>query len=161
MIMMEPTRSRSAAHPRHAADDDDRERLSSVGADGGDDGDRQRNLGQQRRRPEAPPAMGIRGGAPLGSRVPRTLRRILALTRQCARAGTSAAIVRQPNLDASLRKALFCIIGTVAIVVLTACFPQNRIGLLMGLAAHIPWPSFSELATVTSGRFAPTAVGRE
>lgn len=23
-------------------------------------------------------------------------------------------------------------------------FPQNRIGFLMGLAAHIPWPSFSE-----------------
>jgi hypothetical protein len=40
----------------------------------------------------------------------------------------------------------------VAIVVLTV--PQNRIGFLMGLAAHIPWPSFSELATVASGRFA-------
>ena len=55
MIMMEPTRSRSAAHPRHAADDD-RERPLPVGADGDDDGDRQRNLGQQRCRTEAPPA---------------------------------------------------------------------------------------------------------
>jgi len=54
-------------------------------------------------------------------------------------AGTSAAIVCQPSLGASLRKASFRMIGTVvgavAIVVLTACFPQSRIGFLMGLAA--------------------------
>src|SRR5712671_5603334 len=53
-------------------------------------------------------------------------------------AGTSAAIVCQPSLGASLRKASFRMIGTVvgavAIVVLTACFPQSRIGFLMGLA---------------------------
>ena len=79
-------------------------------------------------------------------------------------AGTSAAIVYQPSLGASLRKALFRMIGTVvgavAIVVLTACFPQNRIGFLMGLAAHIPWPSFSELLQWPNGRFAPEAATR-
>src|ERR1700675_537575 len=45
-------------------------------------------------------------------------------------AGTSAAIVCQPSLGASLRKGWFRMIGTTAdavvIVVLTACFPQNR-----------------------------------
>jgi uncharacterized membrane protein YccC len=53
-------------------------------------------------------------------------------------AGTSAAIVCQPSLGASLRKASFRMIGTVvgavAIVVLTACFPQDRVGFLVGLA---------------------------
>src|SRR5271168_2399749 len=53
-------------------------------------------------------------------------------------AGTSAAIVCQPLLGASLRKGWFRMIGTlvgaVAIVVLTACFPQNRAGFLIGLA---------------------------
>jgi len=53
-------------------------------------------------------------------------------------AGTSAAIVCQPSLGASLRKGWFRMIGTtvgaVVIVVLTACFPQNRLGFLLGLA---------------------------
>jgi uncharacterized membrane protein YccC len=53
-------------------------------------------------------------------------------------AGTSAAIVCQPSLGASLRKGWFRMIGTaagaVAIVVLTAWFPQNRLGFLLGLA---------------------------
>src|SRR5882757_8318749 len=53
-------------------------------------------------------------------------------------AGTSAAVVCQPSLGASLRKGWFRMIGTaagaVAIVVLTACFPQDRIGFLLGLA---------------------------
>lgn len=53
-------------------------------------------------------------------------------------AGTSAAIVCQPQLGASLRKGWFRMVGTavgaVAIVVLTACFPQNRTGFLLGLA---------------------------
>ncbi len=53
-------------------------------------------------------------------------------------AGTSAAIVCQPSLGASLRKGWFRVIGTVvgavAIVVLTACVPQNRLGFLLGLA---------------------------
>ena len=53
-------------------------------------------------------------------------------------AGTTAAVVCQPSLGASLRKASFRMIGTViggvAIVVLTACFPQSRAGFLIGLA---------------------------
>src|ERR1700754_5137928 len=53
-------------------------------------------------------------------------------------AGTSAAIVCQPQLGASLRKGWFRLIGTVVgatmIVVLTACFPQDRIAFLMLLA---------------------------
>jgi uncharacterized membrane protein YccC len=53
-------------------------------------------------------------------------------------AGTSAAIVCQPHLGASLRKGWFRMIGTVvgavAIVVLTACFPQDRGAFLVGLA---------------------------
>jgi uncharacterized membrane protein YccC len=53
-------------------------------------------------------------------------------------AGTSAAVVCQPSLGASLRKAWFRMIGTmigaVVIVVLTACFPQDRTGFLLGLA---------------------------
>ncbi len=53
-------------------------------------------------------------------------------------AGTSAAIVCQPQLGASLRKGWFRMIGTlvgaVAIVVLTACFPQDRPRFLVGLA---------------------------
>jgi uncharacterized membrane protein YccC len=53
-------------------------------------------------------------------------------------AGTSAAIVCQPSLGASLRKAWFRMVGTVvgavAIVVLTAAFPQNRMGFFAGLA---------------------------
>ena len=53
-------------------------------------------------------------------------------------AGTSAAIVCQPHLGASLRKGWFRMIGTmvgaVAIVVLTGCFPQDRAAFLVGLA---------------------------
>jgi uncharacterized membrane protein YccC len=53
-------------------------------------------------------------------------------------AGTSAALVCQPQLGASLRKAWFRLIGTVvgavAIVVLAACVPQDRILFLFGLA---------------------------
>jgi uncharacterized membrane protein YccC len=53
-------------------------------------------------------------------------------------AGTSAALVCQPQLGASLRKGWFRLIGTVvgavAIVVLTACFPQARAPFLVGLA---------------------------
>jgi len=52
--------------------------------------------------------------------------------------GTSAAIVCQPQLGASLRKGWFRVIGTVIgaimIVVLTGFFPQNRVGFLGGLA---------------------------
>jgi uncharacterized membrane protein YccC len=53
-------------------------------------------------------------------------------------AGTSAAVVCQPQLGASLRKGWFRMIGTVVgavvIVVLTAWFPQDRIAFL-GLLA--------------------------
>jgi uncharacterized membrane protein YccC len=53
-------------------------------------------------------------------------------------AGTSAAVVCQPQLGASLRKGWFRMIGTVigaaTIVVLTACFPQDRFAFL-GLLA--------------------------
>src|ERR1700722_18998341 len=52
-------------------------------------------------------------------------------------AGTTAAIVCQPSLGASLRKGWFRMIGTivgaVVIVVLSAVFPQQRIGFLLGL----------------------------
>jgi uncharacterized membrane protein YccC len=53
-------------------------------------------------------------------------------------AGTTAAIVCQPSLGASLRKGWFRMIGTpiggVAIVALTACFPQDRTLFLISLA---------------------------
>src|ERR1700675_3995053 len=53
-------------------------------------------------------------------------------------AGTSAALVCQPRLGASLRKGWFRMIGTVvgalAIVLLTAAFPQDRALFLIGLA---------------------------
>jgi uncharacterized membrane protein YccC len=53
-------------------------------------------------------------------------------------AGASAAIVCQPQLGASLRKGWFRMIGTLIgatmIVVLTACFPQDRIAFLVLLA---------------------------
>jgi hypothetical protein len=53
-------------------------------------------------------------------------------------AGTSAAVVCQPRLGASLRKGWFRMIGTVvgavAIVVLTACFPQDHGLFLLSLA---------------------------
>ncbi len=53
-------------------------------------------------------------------------------------AGTSAAVVCQPSLGASLRKAWFRMVGTeigaVVIVVLTARFPQDRTSFLLGLA---------------------------
>src|ERR1700739_1712232 len=53
-------------------------------------------------------------------------------------AGASAAIVCQPYLGASLRKSRYRIIGALVgatmTVVLTALFPQNRFGFLVGLA---------------------------
>jgi uncharacterized membrane protein YccC len=53
-------------------------------------------------------------------------------------AGASAAAVSQPSLGASLRKGWFRMVGTLAgatfIVVLTACFVQNRSAFLIGLA---------------------------
>jgi uncharacterized membrane protein YccC len=53
-------------------------------------------------------------------------------------AGTSAGIVCQPTLGASLRKANFRLIGTVlgavVVVLIAAAFPQNRWGFLLTLA---------------------------
>jgi uncharacterized membrane protein YccC len=53
-------------------------------------------------------------------------------------AGVTVAIVCQPSLGASLRKAWFYVIGTVigavTIVALTAFFPQDRFSFLLGLA---------------------------
>ena len=53
-------------------------------------------------------------------------------------AGTTAALVCQPSLGASLRKGAFRMVGTVigavAVVVLTAAVPQDRLGFLVGLA---------------------------
>jgi uncharacterized membrane protein YccC len=53
-------------------------------------------------------------------------------------AGISAAFVCQPRLGASLRKGWFRLIGTVAgavaIVVMTASFPQDRVAFLVSLA---------------------------
>jgi len=53
-------------------------------------------------------------------------------------AGTTAALVCQPHLGASLRKGRFRLIGTVvgalAVVALTICFPQDRAPFLIGLA---------------------------
>ena len=53
-------------------------------------------------------------------------------------AGTTAAIVCQPQVGASLRKGWFRLLGTflgaVAAVIMTACFPQDRIMFLTALA---------------------------
>jgi uncharacterized membrane protein YccC len=53
-------------------------------------------------------------------------------------AGTTACIVCQPSLGASLRKGWFRAIGTIVgamvIVALTSAFPQNREGMLLSLA---------------------------
>src|SRR5271163_2503781 len=73
-------------------------------------------------------------------------------------AGTSAALVCQPLLGASLRKGWFRMIGTVvgalAIVALTACFPQNRAGFLLSLAL---WGGLCALATTLLRNFAAYA----
>ena len=53
-------------------------------------------------------------------------------------AGTSAGIVAQPTLGQSIRKGFFRLVGTslgaVATVLLTAVFPQDRLGFLLGMA---------------------------
>jgi uncharacterized membrane protein YccC len=70
-------------------------------------------------------------------------------------AGSSAAIVCLPQLGASLRKGWFRMIGTVIgatmIVVLTACFPQDRIAFL-GLLAL--WGAVCAFAATLLGNFA-------
>ena len=70
-------------------------------------------------------------------------------------AGTSAAIVCQPQLGASLRKGWFRMIGTVVgaifIVVLTSWFPQNRFAFL-GLLAL--WAGLCAFIATTLRNFA-------
>jgi uncharacterized membrane protein YccC len=70
-------------------------------------------------------------------------------------AGSSAAIVCLPQLGASLRKGWFRMVGTVIgatmIVVLTACFPQDRITFL-GLLAL--WGAVCAFAATLLGNFA-------
>src|SRR4051794_12356001 len=86
-------------------------------------------------------------------------------------AGTTAAIVCQPALGASLRKGWFRLIGTVigavAAVVITACFPQSRSGFLLGLAfwggacafAATLLRNFAAYAAALSGYTAATIAG--
>src|ERR1700755_1936479 len=70
-------------------------------------------------------------------------------------AGTSAAIVCQPQLGASLRKGWFRMIGTVVgatmIVVLTSLFPQDRVGFLVLLAV---WGGICAFAATVLHNFA-------
>ncbi len=70
-------------------------------------------------------------------------------------AGTSAAIVCQPQLGASLRKGWFRMIGTVVgavmSVVLVACFPQDRV---MFLAALTLWAAACAFAATVLRNFA-------
>src|ERR1700756_5217623 len=70
-------------------------------------------------------------------------------------AGTSAAIVCQLQLGASLRKGWFRMIGTVVgatmIVVLTACFPQDRVAFLVFLAC---WGGLCAFAATVLRNFA-------
>ncbi len=66
-------------------------------------------------------------------------------------AGTSAGIVCQPVLGASLRKGFFRMVGTVVgatvTVILTGIFPQNRIGFLVGMALWTAACSFGNTLT--------------
>src|SRR3954463_196441 len=73
-------------------------------------------------------------------------------------AGTSAAIVCQPQLGASLRKGWFRMVGTVvggiSVVVLTACVPQDRIAFLGFLAL---WGGVCAFAATVFRNFASYA----
>jgi len=73
-------------------------------------------------------------------------------------AATTAAIVCQPSLGASLRKGSFRMIGTIigaiAIVVLTACFPQERVGFLLALAL---WSALCGMVATVLQNFASYA----
>jgi uncharacterized membrane protein YccC len=73
-------------------------------------------------------------------------------------AGTTAALVCQPHLGASLRKGWYRMIGTVvgafAIVVLTACFPQDRAAFLLALAL---WGAACALVSTLLRNFAAYA----
>src|ERR1700751_4126012 len=73
-------------------------------------------------------------------------------------AGASAAIVCQPQLGASLRKGWFRMLGTLVgatmSVVLTACFAQDRLLFLAGLAL---WGAACSVVAVFLRNFASYA----
>jgi uncharacterized membrane protein YccC len=73
-------------------------------------------------------------------------------------AGTSAALVSQPHLGASMRKGWFRMIGTVVgavvIVLMTAAFPQDRVGFLSSLAL---WGAVCAFAATLLRNFASYA----
>ena len=73
-------------------------------------------------------------------------------------AATTAALVCQPVLGASLRKSMFRMIGTVigaiAIVVLAAFFRQDRVSFLVGLTL---WCAASAFVATTLRNFAAYA----
>jgi uncharacterized membrane protein YccC len=73
-------------------------------------------------------------------------------------AGASAAIVCQPSLGASLRKASYrmmgTVVGAVAIVVLSAAFPESRAPFLLGLAL---WGALCGLAATVLRNYATYA----
>jgi uncharacterized membrane protein YccC len=78
-------------------------------------------------------------------------------------AGTSAAIVCQLQLGASLRKGWFRMIGTVVgattIVVLTACFPQDRVAFLVLLALWCGLCAFAATAFRNFASYAAALAG--
>ena len=78
-------------------------------------------------------------------------------------AGTSAAIVCQPQLGASLRKGGFRMIGTVVgatmIVTLTAFFPQDRIAFLVILALWVGLCAFAATALRNFASYAASLAG--
>ena len=78
-------------------------------------------------------------------------------------AGTSAAIVCQPQLGASLRKGWFRMVGTVVgatmIVVLTACFPQDRVAFLVLLAVWCGLCAFGATAVHNFASYAASLAG--
>jgi uncharacterized membrane protein YccC len=94
----------------------------------------------------------------VGFGVPRTLRRVLARTRHPVLGRNDRGDRRQPHLGASLRKGWFRLIGTVvgavAIVVMTACFPQDRLAFLASLAL---WGAASALVATLLRNFAAYA----
>ena len=73
-------------------------------------------------------------------------------------AGTSAAIVCQPQLGASLRKGWFRVVGTligaVMSMLLTACFPQDR---ALFLGALVLWCAICAVAATLLRNFASYA----
>ncbi len=75
-------------------------------------------------------------------------------------AGTTAALVCQPQLGASLRKGSFRLIGTavggIAIVLIAAAFPQSRVGFLGALAL---WAAVCGFAGALLKNFAAYGAG--